>query len=80
MMNFLVYSGMWFDSKFGTMLKMDPYGNILVAMKGFKVLNSQVFLLLLFSLRVEFECQHSVVSSRQDLSCCIDYNNTNILK
>jgi len=38
-----MYSGMWFDSKFGTMLKMDPYGNILVAMKGFKVLDPQVF-------------------------------------
>lgn len=31
--------GLWFDSQFGNLLKVDAYGNILLAVHGFKFLS-----------------------------------------
>ena len=33
--------GLWFDSQYGNLLKVDPYGNILVCVHGFKFLKIQ---------------------------------------
>ena len=34
----LVGRGLWFDTQFGNLLKVDAYGNILVCVHGFKFL------------------------------------------
>ncbi len=34
------YSGLWYDKKFGHLLKIDAYGNILVCVHGFHFLKS----------------------------------------
>lgn len=32
--------GLWFDTEYGNLLKVDPYGNILVCMNGFQFLKT----------------------------------------
>lgn len=35
---FTTFRGLWFDSLYGNLLKVDAYGNILVACHGFEFL------------------------------------------
>lgn len=37
------FRGLWFDSLYGTLLKVDSYGNILVCVQGFEFLKQWVF-------------------------------------
>ena len=36
--SFVDYRGLWFDTKYGNLLKVDTYGNLLVCVHGFKFL------------------------------------------
>lgn len=38
------FRGLWFDTLYGNLLKVDAYGNILVAVHGFEFLKQQVYL------------------------------------
>ena len=37
-----LHRGLWFDTQFGNLLKVDAYGNILVCVHGFKFLKKSV--------------------------------------
>ena len=37
-----LYRGLWFDSLYGNLLKVDAFGNILLAVHGFKFLSRYV--------------------------------------
>ncbi|VDK75143.1 unnamed protein product [Dibothriocephalus latus] len=34
--------GLWFDTLYGTMLKLDQFGNILICLRGFNTLSPEV--------------------------------------
>ncbi|KAH7980987.1 hypothetical protein HPB49_020650 [Dermacentor silvarum] len=70
--------GLWFDSQYGNLLKVDPYGNILVCCHGFQ------FLKTIFNCMPCFFCMLTIVYSQHGhgniktylLACLVDFFST----